>query len=514
MPRLSITLRLSLLFALLSSAVLAGTGVYLYGSLERQLAEQDTEELMGKVDLLRHMLSGMRTRPEVVASEWRFRDAFVGHARLHVILLDRDGTTLFANTRLRFPQDRSADAVPASMPDSVTVWEAPWKTSYRTLSAWADLAGDRRSLRIALALDTTEQQELLAAYRRTLLLVLLLASVAAALSGFVIVRRGLRPLHDMARTAYQISADRLGERLEEVHVPPELRRFAAAFNAMLARLEDSFNRLAAFSSDLAHELRTPISNLLGQTQVALTRTRTVDDYRRVLESNLEEFDSLSRMIADMLFLARADHELVTLRTATLNLRAELDKLASFYEAHAQERSVRIVCAGEGRINADRPLVQRAVGNLLSNAIRHTPPNGEVRLRAARVDHGAVTVSVSNPGHGIPSEHLGRIFDRFYRIDGARGSVQEGAGLGLAIVRSIMVLHGGRVSVESVPDGITTFTLHFPAAVADNGCGPDEDVQHRATTDGLLIAWPHRKSDRAADNPGGNYGPLARRTARQ
>lgn len=502
LERTSITLRLSLLFALLSTAVLAGTGLYLYGSLERHFAEQDAVELAGKVDLLRHMLAGMRTRGDVVAGEPRFRDALVGHARLHVALLDRAGTTLFSTTRLRLPPERVVNAVPTGVtPSGAVMWEAAWGTRYRTLSAWADLAADGESLLIALALDTTEHEGLLTAYRRNLLVVLLLAAMAAAFLGSVVVHRALRPVHAMAATAYRITANHLSERLDEAHVPPELKRLAAAFNAMLTRLEDSFGRLADFSSDLAHELRTPVNNLMGQTQVALTRTRSTDEYRRVLESNLEELERLSRMITDMLFLARADHAQVTLRTETVDLRNELDKLAEFYEAHAQERGVRVTCAGNGRIMADRLLVQRAMGNLLSNAIRHTPPGGEIALLAARDDSGAVTVSVSNPGRGIPREHLGRIFDRFYRIDSARGGPHEGMGLGLAITQSIMALHGGRVSVESVPDGVTAFTLYFPATTGVVSLPEPGDTS--------LDTPAGRRSGRLAETlGGGNHESLA------
>jgi two-component system heavy metal sensor histidine kinase CusS len=418
----------------------------------------------------------LRTREEIVAGESRFRDALVGHARLNVALLDRDGTALFATSSLRLPPEGTAGAVPAGVAPGVPgTWDAPWGTRYRTLAAWADLAGGSGSLLVTVALDTAEHQELLAAYRRTLLAVLLVAGVATVLLGSVAVHRGLRPLRVVAGTAVRISASHLSERLDETHVPAELRQLAAAFNAMLARLEDSFGRLAGFSSDLAHELRTPINNLMGQTQVALTRARPVEEYRRVLESNLEELERLSRMIADMLFLARADHAQITLRTATVDLRSELDKLTEYYEAHAQERGVRLVCAGEGHVAADRLLVQRAVGNLLSNAIRHAPPGGEIRLRVGRDGCGAITVTVSNPGHGIAREHLDRVFDRFFRIGDTRGGVDDGVGLGLSIVRSIMALHGGRVGVTSVPGGLTTFTLGFPAAGGADRSHGDEDA---------------------------------------
>ena len=479
LKRVSITLRVSLLFALTSVFVLAGVGAFLYRSLEGQFAQRNTAELVGKVELVRYILAGVPSRQDVPLRRQHFAHVVVGHPSLYLAVLDEGGEVLFASSRLRLPEALLRAAVDASAAPTFTeVWQPSPDQRYRALAAWAGLASEtNQRVLIALALDTTEQQALLATYRHHLVVALLSAGALAALVGFFVARQGMRPLKRMAATAYRISADYLSERLDVEHVPAELKQLATAFNAMLTRLEDAFGRLAGFSSDLAHELRTPINNLVGQTQVALTRTRPADEYRRVLESNLEELDRLSRMIADMLFLARADHAQVTLRTEVVDLRAELGKVAEFYEAHAQERSVRVVCAGEGRVTADRLLVQRAVSNLLSNAIRHTPEGGEVELLTARDDDGAVMVRVSNGGHGIPREHLGRVFDRFYRIDSARGSVHEGAGLGLAIVRSIMALHGGRVSVESVPDGITTFTLHFPAVLSGGGHGSDKAAQH-------------------------------------
>jgi two-component system heavy metal sensor histidine kinase CusS len=481
MPRLSITLRLSLLFALLSTVVLAGTGIYLHGSLERQFVERDTVELAGKVDLLRHMLIGMRTRAEVIAGERRFLDALVGHAKLHVVLLDKDGATLFANTPLRLPPEWIADAVPAGVtPSAAKMWEDSGGLRYRTLTAWANLAADARSLLIALALDTTEQQGLLAAYRRNLLVVLLLAGVATAVLGFVVSHRGLRPLHAMAGTAYRISASHLNERLDEAHVPPELKQLAAAFNAMLARLEESFGRLASFSADLAHELRTPIHNLLMQTQVTLTRPRQAAEYREVLESNLEEHQRLARMIEDMLFLARADHAQAALQREPFELRQELDKVVEFYKVLAAEHGVTIDCLGAGAVVADRHMVQRAIGNLFSNAVRHTPRGGRIEAVISADDHGPVRLTVSNPGPGIPAEQQSKIFERFYRAHGVRSSESGGSGLGLAIVRSIMYLHGGAVTVESVRDGLTSFTLRFTslAAVSERPARRDLD---KATT---------------------------------
>ncbi len=460
----SITFRLNLSVAVLCTAALAAVSFYLYDTLERHFAERAAAELAGKVDLVRHILSSLGSRDEVAAQQPRLREALFGNLALHVTLFDRNGELLFATSRLRLPEAQLRSVFPASVtPDATGVWQAAPEQRFRTLAAWAELApGAGEQVLIALALDTAEEQAALSVHRQHVVLALALAVVAVPLLGFAIAHHSLRPLRDMADTVQRISAEHLSDRLDEVRVPSELRRLAAGFNAMLARLGESFGRLASFSSDLAHELRTPIQNLLGQTQVALTRTRSAAEYREVLESNLEECERLSRMIADMLFLAKADHTQVSLRTETVDLRAELDKVAEFYEAHAEERAARIVCSGEGSVTADRLLVQRAIANLLSNAIRHTPRMGEVRACVARMADGDVILSVSNPGGGIAREHFPRIFDRFYRVESARANSHEGIGLGLAIVKSILQLHGGRVMVESVPGEITTFSLHFPS----------------------------------------------------
>jgi two-component system heavy metal sensor histidine kinase CusS len=479
MRPLSLTFRLSLSVAVLCTAALAAISYYLYDTLERHFAERAVAELAGKVDLLRHILSGTGSRDEVISTPQRFHDALFGRGVLHVTLLDRDGAVLFATSRLRLPTDQLQAAFPASVtPDASGVWQAaPWKR-FRTLAAWADLApGAGEQVLIALALDTAEEQAALSVHRHHVLLALSLAVVAVPLLGFAIARRSLRPLRDMAGAVHRISAKHLSERLDETPAPSELRQLAAGFNAMIARLEESFGRLANFSSDLAHELRTPIQNLLGQTQVALTRTRAAAEYREVLESNLEEYQRLARMTEDMLFLARADHAQAALKLESFDLRAELDKVAEFYKPLADEGGVKIECVGAAAVTADRAMVQRAIGNLLSNAVRHTAKGGRIDARVGSADNGSVRLSVSNPGPGIAAEHRARLFvDRFFRIDDTRNGAHGGHGLGLAIVRSIMLLHHGEVTLKSVPDLVTTFTLRFPGEGAKASFGsPEQDI---------------------------------------
>jgi two-component system heavy metal sensor histidine kinase CusS len=258
-----------------------------------------------------------------------------------------------------------------------------------------------------------------------------------------------------------IQADRLHVRLDPSIAPTELQGLVTSFNHMIGRLEDSFARLSHFSADIAHELRTPLTNLITQTQVGLGRARSLEEYRELLYSNLEEQERLAKMVNDMLWLAKSDHGLLKPVEVTLNLASEASELFDFFGALAEERQ--IVLALEGQvptIQGDRAMLRRAISNLLSNAIRHTPSGGRVQIRLAAASNHEVSLSVQNPGPGIPAEHLAKIFDRFYRVDPSRTRQSEGAGLGLAIVRSIVKAHGGRVEAASAQNK-TTFTLLLP-----------------------------------------------------
>jgi two-component system heavy metal sensor histidine kinase CusS len=317
-----------------------------------------------------------------------------------------------------------------------------------------------RPYRVAIALDITHHQVFMAEFHRLVALAIVLAVLATAGLGWVATRRGLHPLREMTRMASTLSANRLTERLQGQRIPAELQDLVQAFNAMLDRLEESFQRLSHFSSDIAHELRTPISNLRTQTEVALTRARSAEEYRDTLQSNLEEYEWLARMIGDMLFLAQADNKLIVPRREPIDLHDQARRLAEFYEALAAEHGVGIEVAGAAHSSGDRLMLQRALSNLLSNAIRHTPRGGTISLLASE-DANTARIAVENPGSTIPPEHLPHLFDRFYQADPARRQGQgEHAGLGLAITKSIVEAHGGKIAVRSEA-GRTRFEITLP-----------------------------------------------------
>ncbi len=182
-------------------------------------------------------------------------------------------------------------------------------------------------------------------------------------------------------------------------MPAELAELAHSINAMLGRLDDAFQRLSAFSADIAHELRTPLSNLLTHTQVTLTRERPLEDYREALHSNLEELQWMAQLVNDMLYLAKADHGLLALNREPLQLAEEVDALLDFFAPLAEDANVRLSREGESRIEGDRNMLRRALSNLLDNALRFTPIDGEVRVRIIDEAQG-VNISVENSGEGL------------------------------------------------------------------------------------------------------------------
>ena len=463
----SLTLRLSASFALTSLLLIAGVGIYLYQSLERRLDEEHAIFQADDIELLRGTLAetgdGTSLAGNPRARQWLTP---IG-SRLRIAILNVRREPIM-DTQLTVPVDViGAAAEPGERAEGAVFWKSSEGRTYRTVAAWATLGKARQRVMIVLALDISIERRLMHGFRQTLWLTILVGVFCAAALGYVLTRRGLLPLKRLARAAGEVTSSQLGRKLDSGDSPAELRELIGAFNAMLERLDESFGRLSQFSSDLAHELRTPINNLMGEAQVALSRARTADEYRAVVESSVEELERLSRMTENMLFLARADEAEPAIDRAELDARGEIERLAEFYQVMADESRVRIVCRGKAQVFADPMLFRRAVSNLLSNALQHTAGGREIGMSVRNDADGSTTVVVGNPGAGIASQHIERVFDRFYRADPARGKSSQGSGLGLAIVKSIMRLHGGSAEVVSMPGGLTEFALRFPGRSADS-----------------------------------------------
>lgn len=460
-PR-SITVRLTLYFSLASTAILLFGGYVVGRLVDAHLAAQDMATLQGKLELVHSALAQARDVRDLPAVTRVLGAALVGHRDLFVKVIGPEGQTLYASPGLDFPQAMFADAMPitAAEPIHSLVWEQGGRP-YRGVASITPtgIVGDAPA-NAAVALDLSFHRDFMVEFRDSLGLAIAAGIALSALFGWISARRGLAPARKMLKLTRRISANRLGERLPPESVPSELADLAVAFNDMLARLEDSFRRLSDFSSDLAHELRTPVSNLMTQTQVALTKARTADEYREVLYSNLEEYERLAHMTSEMLFLAKADNGPIVKPNQAVCLEDEVGELFAFYEPLCEERGVSLVLVGEGVARADRAMLRRALSNLLANAIRHTARGGAVTVRIER-NGDDTQLRVENPGEPIAPEHLPRVFDRFYRVDPARRSEGDGAGLGLAITRSIIEAHGGAIRA-SCADGSIRFDMTLPA----------------------------------------------------
>ena len=463
MTQRSITFRLALYFGAVSTAALLVLGVQVGMFVERHFVDLDRIELRGKIELVRHVLAKARTPADIEALPERLADALVGHETLSVRVATLDGRTVFVTQGAMFPEalaKTGRDDAPSAEPQLAS-WEHNGH-GYRGLSTYARTqSAELPYAVITAAVTTDEHHKFMAAFYESLWLAIGSGIVSIGLLGWVAAKSGLAPLREMTRVAQRITASRLDDRLPTTSLPVELRDLATAFNEMLSRLQDSFRRLSEFSSDLAHELRTPIANMMTQTQVVLSRTRSADEYREVLYSISEEFDRLARMISDMLFLAKADNGQIVPRSAIVDLAAEVRELFEFYDALAEDRGVGMALIGEGTVSGERLMIRRAISNLLSNAINHTPRGGRVDVRIEQTDAASVRLAVENPGDGIAAEHLPRLFDRFYRVDPSRLRSTEGAGLGLAITKSIVTAHRGTVSASSA-DGLTRIEISLPA----------------------------------------------------
>ena len=462
----SLSFRLTAWYALAAIALVFLATASLYLVLTTELERSTDLFLADKLHVLRTML---RDRPDdwdALREEVELETAARRYEHFYIRLLNEQNRSLLTtpgmadqlDLNLLASQTRSKSERPIAL-------LGKRGQAFRVASATA-LVGTppKQTDTIQIAIDLSEENGLLARFRIWFWGILIGALAVCPLAGYQIARRGIRPLAEMAATTRRITSNNLRERILPEGYPSELASLAATFNKMLDRLEESFERISRFSGDIAHDLRTPVNNIRGEAEVALARARTIDEYRDVLESCLEEGVRLSELISNLLFLARTESPFTHLNRERVDVATLLAGLREYYEASAAEGGISLTTiAGAETVVAelDRTLVQRAVGNLISNAVTHTPPGGSVVL-AARADDSTVCIEVNDTGVGIPPELLPRVFDRFFRVDTSRSQASGGTGLGLTIVQGIMLLHGGRVDIASRVGEGTRVTLRLPA----------------------------------------------------
>jgi two-component system, OmpR family, heavy metal sensor histidine kinase CusS len=469
-PRmLSIVLRLTLWYAFSSFVLIAiATGV-LYWALVDTMYREDFRDLADTLNNTRLLLQSSSTIEVPSSREQRPSWAPPQQPQIFLRVLDSNAQTLTETPGMveHLPTPTKADlAAVIGTPDGEKrdITSAAGKP-FLSLIVGVPGRDTRDPPRfIQVAMDREHDENLLARYKHLFWLVLALSLCLSSLLGYFIARSGIRPIENIGQKAARIRATTLHERIETDGLPAELRELAETFNGMLDRLEQSFRYVSQFSDDVAHELRTPINNLRGEIEVALSRSRSCDEYRTVLESCLEECTRISRLIRTLLFLARSDTSAETIQRERVDVGQELRKIETYYEAAATEAGIELNVSAPDGIYAElnRALFQQAIGNLVLNAISHTPAGGLISV-VASVDEARLSVGVSDTGCGISPEHLPRVFERFYRVDRARAGSAQNLGLGLAVVKSIAERHGGQIEIRSEVGRGTEVRLLLTAA---------------------------------------------------
>lgn len=440
----SISTRLSKKLALFTVVVLGLLSVASWWSVKLLIVERSVKDLKARCELISDILSLEARTGGMDAVTQRLRSDAPMRASTRLEVWRADGSMLYA------------DATPLAIDNSDHVRRHEFDITAPGVPGGV--------LRAAWTMDFTTDAEMGQRWAWALTIITLLAGALVAAGTGWHVRRELKPLNRLAQVTRAISPQSLNQRLALEDPAEELQPFIEQFNGLMERLERAYAQLEGFNADVAHELRTPLATLIGETEVALSRERSNESLRDTLVSNLEEMQRLSAMVNDMLFLSHADRGAVARRGAPASLAALAHQVADFHEATLEDAGLALRVEGDALVAVDEPLFKRAVSNLLGNATRFAARGSTVVLRiaseaTAHLDE-QVSVLVQNEGPAIAPQQLPRLFDRFFRGEASRVCPeQHHHGLGLAIVAAIARMHAGRTLAES-DAGVTRvgFTL--------------------------------------------------------
>ncbi|HZZ12487.1 MAG TPA: heavy metal sensor histidine kinase [Paraburkholderia sp.] len=457
----SIARRLALMFALVALFVFTLVGTGLFVILRSQLEHHLRESLDDRSEIARIIVYHAMT-PE----KWR-----VAREKL-TDMTPHDGSTMYSVSSAD-PSFHFGNPVNGSV---VTQWRggyarvSPAGGGQDMLTATMNIPanGTRPLVQLQVASSYSPNVRTMRVFGSALAALSALGSLAVLLLSYSVTRLGLAPLTRLTKDASEVSPNNRSQRLNTASLPLELNDLANSFNGALERLDGAYGRLESFNADVAHELRTPVTILIGQTEVALTRNRSVDDLRHTLQSNLEEFERMRAIINDMLFLARADQGERATGLVEVSLAAEVAHTLEFLEIPLEEARVHAHLRGDAMARVNRSLFGRACTNLLMNAIQHCAPGAAITVTITQEithDGDQLRVAVANPGEPIEPGILEHLFDRFYRAEVSRTNSRENHGLGLAIVKAIAEMHRGAVWAHS-EHGINTFGFSIAASRVD------------------------------------------------
>lgn len=465
MRRLSIGLRLTLWYLAVFALAQLIFGAGMWFILRKNLHDVSDATLASQVEDVRRFLEGQR--PDLSSAELHQAvtdeySAETGGDYLQII--DGDGNWIYRSPALA--QRNFPPVAPNLLRKPAHHDERFDKQPFRFVSQRLDVHG--RSYTVQAGIVTREETETLERFQNYLLMFAPLVLLVAGVVGYGLSRRALAPVDRLTRTARTITGSTLSSRLERLHTGDELQRLSDTLNEMLARIEAAFNRVTEFTADASHELRTPISLIRTEAELALRRSRGEEEYREALRHILLEAERTTSLIEELLALARADSGRETLNIQPIDLRRTLQEVATGWRQVANVRGLQFserILDAELRVLGDAAALRRVVDVLLDNAFKYTPRTGGLVSLWAEEKDGNAVISVRDNGLGIAEEEQTRIFERFYRVDKARNRELGGAGLGLSIAQWIVQQHHGRIVVESVLGAGSIFRVELPLAAA-------------------------------------------------
>jgi len=461
---LSITTRLTLFYTVATTLLLVLIVVSLYWVMTNLLYQSEHQLLSDEVDILENIVEKKRYNISDLNQKIKEIPPILDSSVYdHYIRIVNDKRQIITETDNMTNYLQGADFLnqPAQKTKTSVWWKASDETHYLLMQSPVLLDRDGKDpWVIQIALDVSFQRDIIKKYRSKLMAGLFIGTFCALFIGYGIARRSLRRLNELTETTKTITVTSLHKRIDPTLWPNELRALRMSFNQMLDRIEDSFSRLTQLSGDLAHELRIPINNLIMETGVVLSRALSINEYKNTLESNLEEANRISQIIENLLFLARAENPNLDIQKNYIYIEEEISIVLDFYQALIDEKNINVSYSGSGIILANSNMFRRLFSNLLSNALKYTSSGGFISFEIKN-NSDTLKVIFRDTGCGISNEHLPKIFNRFYRVDNARSSIQGGTGLGLAIVKSIVDLHQGFIEVSSQIGRGTTFLIYFP-----------------------------------------------------
>ncbi len=453
--------RLSLYFGLGTLLILGLLGTVLFVVISQMVQSRDARELVSKTEAVRQLLADINQPEQLSESLRRIRATEIGHDDLDIgVLIDnvwllRPEQALVEHVEQHEAESEHQSDLQMSYLANRRSWEMR-HLSHRMSSAPSP------AVEVVVAIDVTETRNLVSNLRNVLILIGLAGAALIAVLTWWATSRALAPLARVGREAENMTAQALGTPLSVENAPVEIRGLINSLNQMLARLQTSFGSLRHFSADIAHELRTPVNALLTQTQVMLSKERTIDEYRETLHQGLEELTRLQRMVADMLFIARAEQAVSTTPLENIDVSRIASEVVEYVELVASEKEQTITVHGHLCAPGNALMLRRAITNLLTNAVRYAPCGAAIDLTLNSTANEA-EIEVINPSlQTMTQAQVDRLFDRFARHPDADNAPNAGLGLGLSIVQSIMLVHGGQASASHAA-GLFRVRLQWPLA---------------------------------------------------